>query len=217
MWGMLRICSLLVLVVLMQPAAAQTLVGTARVVDGDTLQLMGERVRLFGIDAPEAGQICLDAAGRGWDCGSFATAALVALTATETRCEGQDRDRYGRLVARCYAGRADIGAALVEAGAAFAYARYSSDYLALEARASAARRGVWVGQADRPEVQRAKDSTEGAPVGCVIKGNISDNGKLYHLPGGRGYSATRIDTARGERWFCTEDQAIAAGWAKARG
>ena len=214
---MLRICSLLVLVVLALPAAAETLAGQARVIDGDTLEIAGERLRLHGVDAPEAGQTCADAAGRAWDCGGFATAALAALAAPGLVCEGDERDRYGRLVARCRAGGADIGAALVERGAAFAYARYSIDYLGHEARAKAAGRGVWAGAAERPDVVRASGGQQDAPEGCAIKGNISGNGRLYHLPGSRAYGATVVSTAKGERWFCSEDQALAAGWVKARG
>lgn len=202
---------------LASPLGAETLVGAARVVDGDTLEIAGERIRLHGIDAPETGQTCTDAAGAGWDCGGFATAALARLAAGETRCEGVEHDRYGRLVARCSAIGADFGAALVEGGAVFAYARYSADYLAHEARARAAGRGVWAGQAERPDLVRASGGAAEAPEGCAIKGNISGNGRLYHLPGSRGYGATVVSTAKGERWFCSEDQALAAGWVKARG
>jgi len=217
MWGMLRFCSLFVLVVLAGSVAAQTLVGQARVVDGDTLELAGERVRIFGIDAPEKRQICADAAGADWDCGAFATAALARLVAAGTRCEGLERDRYGRLVARCRAGAEDVGAALVAGGAAFAYGRYSADYLPHEAAARAAGRGIWAGPAERPEVVRAAGGAAAAPQGCAIKGNISRNGRLYHLPGSRAYGATTISPTAGERWFCTELQALAAGWVKARG
>jgi len=196
---------------------AETLVGAARVVDGDTLDVAGDRIRLFGIDAPEKGQTCTDASGVPWDCGGHATAALAQLVAAGVVCEGNERDRYQRLVASCRVGGADVGAALVEAGAAFAYARYSAMYVPHEARARAAGRGVWAGQAERPEVARASGGAAAAPVGCTIKGNISGNGRLYHLPGSRGYGATIISTAKGERWFCTEDQALAAGWVKARG
>lgn len=217
MQRMLRICSLLVLVVLAAPLGAETLAGVARVVDGDTLEVAGARIRLLGIDAPEKGQRCTDAQGQAWDCGGFATAALVRLVAPGVICDGNERDRYKRLVATCRAGGADVGAALVEGGAAFAYARYSTDYLPHEARARAAGRGVWEGQAERPERVRASGGSAAAPQGCAIKGNISGNGRLYHLPGSRGYGATVIATDKGERWFCTEEQALAAGWAKARG
>ena len=52
---------------------------------------------------------------------------------------------------------------------------------------------------------------------CVIKGNISSKGeRIYHVPGGRYYDATVIDTAKGERWFCSEAEAVAAGWRKSK-
>ncbi|MBK5947541.1 succinoglycan biosynthesis protein [Rhodobacter veldkampii DSM 11550] len=210
---MLRICSLIVLIA--SPAFAQSVVGVARVIDGDTLEVAGERVRLFGIDAPEAGQACRDAAGRRWDCGAHATARLEALSGGAVRCEGRERDRYGRLVARCAAGGQDLGAAMVAEGAAFAYARYSADYLPAEAAARAARRGVWAGAAERPEDRRRAAAP--APGGCVIKGNISDKGRLYHLPGSAAYDRTRIAPGKGERWFCTETEAQAAGWRRAGG
>ena len=47
---------------------------------------------------------------------------------------------------------------------------------------------------------------------CLIKGNISENGRIYHVPGSRYYERTKIDEAKGERWFCTEEEARAAGW-----
>jgi len=216
---MLRICLLLVLWLLAGPTAAQTLVGAARVIDGDTLVVASERIRLHGIDAPEAGQRCEDGVGQRWDCGAFASSALGQLVADGVRCEGIERDRYDRLVARCFAGERDIGAALVQSGAAFAYARYSRDYLELEAAAAQAGRGIWSGKALRPDVVRAA-ATAGvgaAPGACAIKGNISSNGKLYHLPGSRAYSATVINPAQGERWFCSESEALAAGWRKAGG
>lgn len=55
------------------------------------------------------------------------------------------------------------------------------------------------------------------PQRCRIKGNISLSGeRIYHVPGGRWYDRTRIDTLKGERWFCSEDEARAAGWRKSR-
>jgi hypothetical protein len=61
-------------------------------------------------------------------------------------------------------------------------------------------------------------SVVGAKVmGCNIKGNVSYNGgaKIYHMPGQRDYASTIISTSRGERWFCSEGEARAAGWRKA--
>lgn len=131
-------------------AAAQ---GALRVIDGDTLELDGERIRLFGVDAPEGGQVC--ASG---EPGPLATAALEALTRGRgLRCEGRDRDRYGRRIAVCRAGGEDLGAALVRAGLAWNYARYAGDrYTAEERAARDSRRGIWAMGCDEPWVWRRR-------------------------------------------------------------
>ena len=49
-------------------------------------------------------------------------------------------------------------------------------------------------------------------TGCRIKGNISQSGRIYHVPGSPSYDQTKIDESKGERWFCTEAEARAAGW-----
>ncbi|MEI4470029.1 thermonuclease family protein [Frigidibacter sp. MR17.24] len=204
------------------PAVAQVLTGRPQVHDGDTLRLGGERIRLFGIDAPELAQSCTNAEGRDWDCGGWSRHHLAALAGREIRCEGIERDRYDRLVARCFRRGRDLGAQMVEDGAAFAYRAYALDYVDAEKRAAIAARGLWAGAAERPAdwraAQRAAAPDPAPPqAGCAIKGNISGNGHLYHLPGMASYGATRIDTARGERWFCSEAQARAAGWRRAGG
>lgn len=194
---------------------AETVSGRARVVDGDTLAIGAERVRLFGIDAPERDQTC-DRDGRTWDCGRDATRALTALVGkVRLVCEVQDRDRYGRAVSICAAGGTDLAEALVEQGAAVAYRRYSLRYVAAETRARAGRLGIWGGQMVLPETYR--HGTDGEMVaGCAIKGNIGTHGRIYHLPGQADYAATRINEARGEAWFCSEAEARAAGFRKAR-
>jgi endonuclease YncB( thermonuclease family) len=197
-------------------AWAQSLSGRADVIDGDTLRIAGETVRLHAIDAPEAGQRCADAAGGTWECGAAATAALERLARGGLVCAGRERDRYDRLVAKCFAQGRDVGAALVRSGAAFAYPEYGLDYVDAEKEAVFAGRGVWRGGTSRPEVLRAAAPDEDAPPGCAIKGNISSNGRIYHVPGQVHYARTRISEARGERWFCSEAAARAAGWRRAR-
>lgn len=132
------------------PVLAQSITGPVRVIDGDTLSMNGERIRIHGINAPESDQRCDH--GR-WACGQEATQAMVRLVAgAPVTCLGRDRDHYGRLVAVCYNHQGqDLGRVLVEMGMATAYRRYSTDYVDLEESARAARRGVWSGEFQDPE------------------------------------------------------------------
>jgi endonuclease YncB( thermonuclease family) len=124
------------------PATADV-VGPAKVIDGDTIEVAGERVRLHGIDAPETRQNC-DAAGVGWTCGRNATAFLAAaLAGREVTCKGNKHDRYGRLIAVCYVGSEDMNARMVRDGWALAYRQYGSDYVAQETEARAMGSGIW--------------------------------------------------------------------------
>jgi endonuclease YncB( thermonuclease family) len=80
------------------PAHAD-IAGVASVIDADTIEIHGQRIRLHGIDAPEGGQTCLDAAGRNWRCGQRAALALQDLIGRRTvTCDERDVDRYGRWV-----------------------------------------------------------------------------------------------------------------------
>lgn len=130
------------------PAAAdQILQESARVVDGDTLELDGTRIRLWGIDAPERSQTCRLAA-QAWRCGEAAAEALSRLLeGRAVRCEPRGRDRYSRMVAVCMVAGRDIAAAMVRDGWALNYERYSDGaYRADQQAARAARNGLWRGQ-----------------------------------------------------------------------
>ena len=97
------------------------------------------------------------------------------------------------------------------------YYLFSYEYSRAEHRAESARRGIWAGQFVR-QWRRGKRlaANNNTPVDCQIKGNINAKGeRIYHMPGQRAYGATRIKPAKGERWFCSEAEAIAAGWRKA--
>lgn len=124
-----------------------------RVVDGDSIVVLDQRVRLWGIDAPERDQSCADAQGNPYACGMVATAHLSRLVLGKPiECWVEDTDRYGRLVATCTAGAADLGEAMVRDGWAIDYARYSKGaYREVEAEARAARRGIHQGAFQNPE------------------------------------------------------------------
>lgn len=145
------VCIAIVLsVAAVAPAVAQSLTGQATVIDGDTIEIHGERIRLFGIDAVESGQRC-ERDGKAWNCGkdaAFALADRIGRSAID--CRGRDRDRYGRLVAVCFKGAEDLNRWMVDQGWAVAYRRYSMDYADAEADARAARRGLWSGRFEMP-------------------------------------------------------------------
>ena len=118
-----------------------------RVSDGDSLRSGKLRIRLFGIDAPEKNQQCTNADGAKWACGETAQKMLESLVAKAPylQCDLIDTDRFGRAVMRCFAGKTDLGAALVQAGLALAYRQYSSIYSVDEDSARTAELGMWAG------------------------------------------------------------------------
>lgn len=132
---------------------------------------------------------------------------------------------------------------MVQQGWAVAYREYSKQYVDLEEEAKREGRGIWVGEFDNPAEWRRQQRGGGSgsssnnnsnsnigvnasipspssslnEEGCTIKGNISSNGeKIYHVIGSPSYAATIINESKGERWFCSEDEAVAAGWRKAQ-
>lgn len=96
--------------------AAEFIVGIASVIDADTIELHGERIRLVGIDAPEGRQTCeLD--GQPWRCGQAAAFALADHIEGKTlECRGDEQDRYGRTLAVCWLGDEDLNGLWPKAG-----------------------------------------------------------------------------------------------------
>jgi endonuclease YncB( thermonuclease family) len=136
-------------------AASSDYVGQASIIDGDTLEVHGRRIRLFGIDAPESGQTCKDSQGADYTCGQRAALALTDLIgARVVTCNQLDTDVYGRAVSICAVGGLDINGAMVEAGHAVAYREFSHAYIANEERAKAAKRGLWTGAFEMPAAFR---------------------------------------------------------------
>jgi len=138
-------------------ALADEIVGKARIIDGDTIEVGSQKIRLFGIDAPEGKQFCkLD--GKSWNCGQEAAWALAYILAEHwVTCKQRDIDRYKRIVAVCFAGEHDINEIMVRKGWALAYRQYSKDYVPAEDAARIERVGIWRGEFQKPwEWRRTK-------------------------------------------------------------
>jgi endonuclease YncB( thermonuclease family) len=311
------------LVLLSFSAAADSIVGRASVIDADTLEIHGERIRILDVDAPEARQPCVKPSGDEWRCGQEASLALSDWIGTQTvRCGGDKLDAYGRRLARCTVGNADVAEWLAASGWAVPYRDCKCEVVREAAgRAKASQLGIWSSSFMMPWDWRRKDSQQDEPsrswgddirvgaaelgermpylldgllvvlgaalgivgymlfktvrgrrhsranvfslprrrstfrslavrtgpallllaagaavvwwpeerfspaitgfssetMGCVIKGNISASGeRIYHVPGNRYYNETHINESRGERWFCSEKEAVAAGWRPAK-
>lgn len=222
-------------------ATAKQLTGLATIVDGDTLEVSGERIRLFGVDAPETDQVCLGNTGKLYDCGVSAREFVKTLTHGSTvTCIGDERDRYKRLLAICNVGNDDLNAKLVEAGWALAYVQYSKSYISAEASARSRSAGLWAGAFFAPWDWRHRDpktevkAIKSVPIdaqklllstlkidwppmaGCEIKGNVSSNGEhIYYVPKHPLHGRIKMDRAE-QRWFCTENEAVTAGWRMAK-
>lgn len=206
----------LMLIPALDTVARADLTGAVRIIDGDTIEISGERIRLVGIDAPETAQTC----GRGgraqWPCGKTAARVLKKLVSGRpVRCANRGTDKYGRILGACQVGDLDINAEMVRRGQAWAFVKYSSIYAELEVEARARRIGIWQGEAE-PAWEFRKKRWQGAeqiaPQGCAIKGNVTKHGQIYHMPWSPWYGKVRIEEAKGERWFCSEVEALAAGW-----
>ena len=117
--------------------------GVASVIDGDTIEIHGARIRLNGIDAPESGQLCQDPRGTAWRCGQQASLALSDRIGRQVvSCQETDIDRYGRSVADCFAGGENLNRWMVREGWAVAYRQYSTAYVAAEEHARTGQRGI---------------------------------------------------------------------------
>lgn len=200
---------------------AAAISGAIRVIDGDSFEVAGVKIRLHAIDAPERDQICKTGQGKDWACGGWVSKVVAdRYSDAAATCTAVDTDRYGRTVGRCTALGGDVGAWLVGEGMAFAYVKYGSDYVTLERAAAAQMRGLHAVRMQTPEAHRrqgAQPPQVSVQATCKIKGNISAKGvRIYHVPGQKYYAKTRINTQKGERWFCSEAEARAAGWRRSK-
>lgn len=213
-----------------------------KVVDGDTIDVTKDgktiRVRYIGMDTPETVHPTKDVQCFGKDA-SGKNKELVLGKQVRLEKDVSETDRYNRSLRYVYVGSTFINLELVKQGYATAATfppdvKYSKDFVAAEREAREAKRGLWasckaVGASSEPKTTPtqpvASSPTPIAPTpaqastpsaSCKIKGNInSDKEKIYHLPGCGSYNKTTIDESQGEHWFCTEQEAVQAGWRKA--
>ena len=219
-------------------AEAADITGIPKIRDGDQIQIGNSRIRLGGIDAPSVDQLCLNNSGERWTCGAAARDELIKHAGNKpwTCHVRQPPDRRGRIVARCDVDGEDIQKWLVKSGWAMSYVRVSHDYDADEKAASEAKAGMWqgafiapwdwrvrnkktaiLGAAKPPEnanaILLASASGSVAPSpDCTIKGNVNRAGEcIYHQPTSRWYAQIKMNINKGTRWFCSVDEAEAAG------
>lgn len=223
-------------------ADAADITGTAKIRDGDQILIGNTRIRLGGIDAPSVDQLCLNTKGERWTCGVAARDALIKHTEGKPwLCRTRSIDRRGRTVARCEVGGEDIQKWLVQNGWALAFVRISKDYEADEASAREAKAGMWQGAFIAPwdwRVRNKKTAILGAakpPDGahavllasasgdvapspdCTIKGNVNSAGEcIYHTQNSRWYTQIKMRISKGTRWFCSVEDAEAAGCRETR-
>lgn len=134
----------LLLAPLATPALAEDLSGIPSIVDGDTIDLQGIRIRLHGIDAPEAGQKCKATHGGSWKCGEAAMDRLASMAQDGVTCNLTGGDKYDRWLAICRLDDGtDINKVMVEEGYAWAFRRYSDDYASAEDTAKSLKTGIW--------------------------------------------------------------------------
>ena len=148
------------------PAFSADVSGKPTVLDGDTIVINSVTVRLHGIDAPENGQDCQRANGKEYNCGAEAENHLKRLLSGTVQCTGSQFDDYGRLIGTCESNGKNVSRAMVTAGWALAFRKFSTDYVNDEESAQAAKRGLWAGSFDAPWDYRARrwqTASEAAP------------------------------------------------------
>ncbi len=198
------------------PKLESDLTGRATAISGELIRVNSMFVRLSGIEAPDPKQPCLKSNGRRWSCGASARTALEKIVRGKTVvCVASGQDADGRALASCRVNDADVAETLVRGGHVFAVSGLFASYATAESQAHSEQLGVWQGETVRPKEWRAQvweDAKRIAPEGCPIKGYARASDRIYTMPWSHDYHGTKVRTVKGDRWFCSEDEARAAGF-----
>src|SRR3989344_1218237 len=198
-----------------------------RVIDGDTIEIEGgQKVRYIGIDTPETVDPRKPVQCFGVEA-SNKNKELVSGKRVRLEKDVSETDKYGRLLRYIYIGDTFVNLELVKQG--FAYSstyppdiKYQNQFTDAQRLAREQNEGLWgscpvstpTPTSQAPITTTTPQATQQSNT-CTIKGNISSGGKIYHLPGCSSYDNTVINESQGEKWFCSEAEALAAGWRKA--
>lgn len=203
-----------------------------RVIDGDTIEIEGgQKVRYIGIDTPETVDPRKPIQCFGVEA-SNKNKELVSGKRVRLEKDVSETDKYGRLLRYVYIGDTFVNLELVKQGYAYSYSyppdvKYQNQFTDAQRQAKDQNKGLWdscpistptptqqTPAITMPTPTTAPQTTQ-QPSSCNIKGNISSGGKIYHLPGCASYDKTVINEGQGEKWFCSEQEALNAGWRKA--
>ena len=146
-----------ILLICVNQAYAKTIFGTAKIIDGDTIHIGNNKIRLHAIDAPEVDQKCTKD-NKKWRCGLESTRFLRKLIGNDQiQCDINGRDRYNRYIGVCYKNNINLNSEMVINGWAIAYRYYSSDYIKEEKIAKSKKAGIWIGEFEEPYLFRKKN------------------------------------------------------------
>jgi endonuclease YncB( thermonuclease family) len=194
--------------------------GQLAVIDGDTLQVGDTIVQLYGIDAPELGQLCY-ADGEPRPCGVEAALALHKLIAMEgpaLHCkpwQGDDEGAAppGTRIEVCEVGSEDVSLVMLLGGHSVALPQSFPDYVEAQERAREGRLGIWHTTFEPPWKWRQGERQPSEQVDCNVRGVIDSQGlRIYHVPTDPDYNDVAVDPARGDASFCSDEDARQAGW-----
>jgi endonuclease YncB( thermonuclease family) len=208
---------LLVLAAASQPGAAggaNAKADKVLIIDGDTLHIGRRIYNLSGIDAPELGQRCMKE-NKEWRCGLEAALALRKLAAFGTvTCTSKSKRTV--VTGLCQIEGKDLGEVMLGQGYAVAVTDALPNYRSAEAAAKDAKLGLWRGDFIAPKDWRKGARMPGETTDttfCVVKGVITEGEqRIFYIPSDDTYNDYKVDPKKGERMFCSDDEAILAGW-----